>query len=141
MAELSKPDVLVDFLFEKGLLFILIKNHSDAAAMNVRVRFDKEFNGVGGRVPISKLNIFQHLQYLAPRKEIKIFLDVATNYFTRINPVKLADKKKTPAGPEPTSLNVHISWVDEQLATHERKIHHNLIIYKDLGYIPQIEQL
>lgn len=141
MEETIKPDVLVDFLFEKGLLFILVKNHSDAAAMGVKINFDKAFNGVGGRVQVSALNIFQHLQYLAPRKEIKIFLDVASAYFARLNPAKIIDGKNIPERLEPTELNVHISWFDEARVAHEKKIHHNLIIYKDLGYIPQIEQL
>ena len=139
---MDQPDVYVDFLFEKGLLFILIKNNSDAPALEVRVDFDQEFSGVGGRVWISQLEIFKHLEYLAPRKEIKIFLDVASTYFSRI---RLGEVVKGIGIPilsirEPTELELGLSWKSEQQEKFNKKIKHNLIIYKDLGFLSQVDQ-
>jgi len=45
--------VIVDFIFEEGLLFISIKNISDDPAFRVSSEFDKKIIGVSGRKEIS----------------------------------------------------------------------------------------
>ncbi len=118
------PNVIVDVLFDKGLLYLVIKNHSHAEAFDIQIAFDKEFSGVQGTRKISNLEIFKHLTYLAPMKEIPIFWDVALAYFSR---------------DEPTDLTVRISWSDLDGKDHAKSISHNIGIYRELGYITNIE--
>lgn len=120
----TSPDVIVDVLFEKGLLYFVIINNSDEVARNVRVKFDRKVVGVQGRVIISDLNIFDALDFLAPRKEIRIFLDVAQGYFARKGPEK---------------LKLGVEWRNEGRKRFSRTIYHNLSIYKDMGYLGNID--
>ncbi len=39
----SQPDVILDFTFNEGLLYIDLANIGDSPAVNVSVSFDKEF--------------------------------------------------------------------------------------------------
>ena len=120
----TSPDVIVDVLFEKGLLYFVIINHSDEVARNVRVKFDRKVVGVQGRVIISDLNIFDALDFLAPRKEIRVFIDVAQGYFAR----KGSEK-----------IKLSIEWRNEGRKRFSRTIYHNLSIYKDMGYLGNID--
>lgn len=120
----TQPDVIVDVLFEKGLLYFVIINNSDLVARNVRVKFDRKIVGVQGRVVISDLNIFDALDFLAPRKEIRVFIDVAHGYFAR----KGAEK-----------IKLGLEWRNEGRKRFSKTIYHNLSIYKDMGYLGNIE--
>lgn len=120
----GKPAVFLDILYEQGLLFFVIKNNSQVAATDVTFTFDQKLKGVDSRVEITELNIFKQLKYLAPHKEIKIFIDVAEAFFSR---------------GEPTELKVNIDWSDEKgKEQFSTVIRHDFTIYKDLGYINQI---
>ena len=120
----AQPEVIVDVLFEKGLLYFVIINYTDEVARNVRVKFDKKIVGVQGRVIISDLNIFDALDFLAPRKEIRVFIDVAQGYFARKGPEK---------------LKLRVEWRNEGRKRFSRTIYHNLSIYKDMGYLGNID--
>ncbi len=120
----TQPVVIVDVLFEKGLLYFVIINNSDLVARNVRVKFDRKIVGVQGHVVISDLNIFDALDFLAPRKEIRVFIDVAHGYFAR----KGAEK-----------IRLGLEWRNEGRKRFSKTIYHNLSIYKDMGYLGNIE--
>jgi len=123
MAEISNythPEVIFDVIFDKGVFVFSIKNITHLPAFSVRVNFDKKIMGVQGKVEISKLKIFQQLDYLAPHKEIKVFLDSASAYFQRKGPTKFI---------------ALIKWLDSEKKAFHRKIPHNLNAYKDLGFI------
>lgn len=120
----NDPEVILDVLFEKGLLFFLIKNPSTSGAHKVRIKFNETVHGINGGKIITDLNIFSNLEYLAPEKEIRIFIDTATSYFGR---------------GEPTQLLVQITWLDEVNKEYRRLINHNLGIYVDLGYLNNID--
>ena len=122
---LFKPDVIVDILFEKGLLFFVISNNAHVGAHKVRISFNKKITGVNGTQVISDLAIFKKLEYLAPHKDIKIFLDIATSYFARKD--------------NPTEIVIVIEWTDDRGNAFDRKIMHNLLVYKDLGYLTNID--
>lgn len=43
-----RPEVIVDFVFENGLLFVVVSNIGARPALDVTVRFDKSIRTLGG---------------------------------------------------------------------------------------------
>src|SRR5437762_12620807 len=84
--ETSRPDVIVDFRFERGLLYIALINLSDAPAYRVSTRFAKPFRGLGGDCVVSTLPMFRRVEFLAPHKRIETLLDSSHGYFKRREP-------------------------------------------------------
>lgn len=118
--ERCDADVILDVVFDRGLLFLVVANTGDRPAHSVRIKFDKPFSGIGGTKKMQRLALFRRLEFLAPRKSISVFLDRSASYFAR---------------DEPTQLTVAVSW---RTSTGERRsttIHHDLEIYRDLGFI------
>lgn len=115
------PNVLLDVVFEDGLLFLVLKNFADVPAYNVVTKFDQVLLGVNETVKISDLELFKKITYMAPRKEFRVFLDVAQSYFHRKSVLN--------------SFTASITWEDHDRQRHATKITHNLLIYKDLGFI------
>ena len=114
------PEVIVDFVFRQGELHIAVANVSGVPAHNVTVAFDKAFRGLGGRRDYSSLPLFKRLLFLAPYKAIETFLDTSTAYFSRR---------------EPTRIAATVTYRDTQGQTYERRIVHDLAIYKDIAYV------
>jgi hypothetical protein len=73
----ARPEVIVDVLFDDGLLFIAVQNIGDRPALDVSVAFDKPIHGVNGTIEISSLSLFRNIAFLAPRKSIQTFLDTS----------------------------------------------------------------
>jgi hypothetical protein len=118
--ERCDAEVILDIVFDRGLLFLVVVNNGDRPAHSVRIKFDKPFGGVGGTKKMQRLALFRRLEFLAPRKSISVFLDRSASYFAR---------------EEPTQLTAAVSW---RTSTGERRsstIHHDLEIYRDLGFI------
>jgi hypothetical protein len=118
----SDPEVIVDFEFERGLLFVLVRNVSGRPALDVKVEFDKPFTGLGGSREMNGLALFARIRFLAPGREIRTFLDSSAAYFAR---------------KEPTLLTANVSY---RTAAGERRKHsitHDLAIYRDLAYVPE----
>ncbi len=113
-------DVIIDFIFDNGLLFILIKNISNNPAFNVRVKFNNRILGVNGSKEITSLNLFKNIEFLAPLKEIKTFLDTSESYFSR---------------KQPTKIITEIFYKDIQNKEHLVVIKHDLEIYRDIGFV------
>ncbi len=113
-------DVIIDFIFDNGLLFILIKNNSNNPAFNVRVKFNNRILGVNGSKEITSLNLFKNIEFLAPLKEIKTFLDTSESYFSR---------------KQPTKIITEIFYKDIQNKEHQVVIKHDLEIYRDIGFV------
>jgi hypothetical protein len=113
-------EVIVDVVFERGLLFLVVTNTGDRAARSVRVKFDRPFTGVGGTKRMHRLALFRKLEFLAPRKSIEVFLDRSDAYFAR---------------GEPTELGARVTWRTPDGARRAATIHHDLEIYRDLGYL------
>ena len=111
--------VIVDFIFEEGLLFISIKNISDDPAFRVSIEFDKKIIGVSGRKEISSLPLFRNIEFLAPNKEIKTFLDTSESYFSR---------------KQPENISIKISYKNKEGKLISGIINHDLGIYKEIGY-------
>lgn len=115
-----QPEVIVDFIFDDGLLFIAIKNIGDAPARDVSVAFDKKFSGVEGTKNISALPLFRNISFLAPQKEITTFLDTSASYFARRQPAK---------------IRATISFKDGSGAARKTVVKHDLEIYREIGYV------
>jgi hypothetical protein len=118
--ERSESDVILDVVFDRGLLFLVVENIGDDPAHGVRIKFDKPFGGVGGTKKMQRLALFRRLEFLAPHKSIEVFLDRSASYFAR---------------DEPTQLTAAVSWRTSEGARRSTTIHHDLEIYRDLGYI------
>jgi hypothetical protein len=113
-------DVILDVVFDRGLLFLVVANTGDRSAHRVRVKFDKPFVGVGGTKKMQRLALFRRLEFLAPHKSISVFLDRSASYFAR---------------EEPTQLTAAVSWRTPAGERRSSTIHHDLEIYRDLGFI------
>ncbi len=120
MDERVEADVILDVVFERGLLFLVLANIGDRPAHGVRVKFAERFSGVGGAKRIDRLSLFRRLEFLAPRKSIEVFLDRSASYFARA---------------EPTRLTANVSWRTAEGERRRTTIVHDLEIYRDLGYI------
>jgi hypothetical protein len=117
-------DVIVDFVFERGLLSIAIRNLGDRPALDVKVEFDKPFKGLGGSREMNSLALFSKLRFLAPGREVRTLLDSAAPYFAR---------------EEPTLLTATISYRTPAGERRRHAITHDLSIYRDLAYVPEGE--
>ena len=120
MDERSDGDVILDVVFERGLLFLVLENTGDRPAHGVRVKFGERFSGVGGAKRLDRLALFRKLEFLAPRRSIEVFLDRSADYFAR---------------GEPTTLTAAVSWRTSDGERRRATIVHDLEIYRDLGYI------
>ena len=118
--ETSRPDVIVDFRFERGLLYIALINLSDAPAYRVSTRFAKPLCGLGGDCVVSTLPMFRRVEFLAPRKRIETLLDSSHAYFKRR---------------EPTVIKALVTFRDARGTVHRHEIVHDLKIYKDISYV------
>jgi len=115
-----RPDVILDVVFEDGLLFLGLVNTGTRPATKVVCRFDRPFHGLGGRVDMSRLRLFRKVEFLPAGKEIRTLLDTSAAYFSRR---------------EPTKLTAELTWRDEEGRRYERRIAHDLAIYSDLAYV------
>jgi hypothetical protein len=113
-------EVILDVVFDRGLLFLVVSNTGDRPALGVRVRFEQPFSGVGGTKRIDRLALFRKLEFLAPHKSIEAFLDRSASYFAR---------------GEPAQLGAAISWRTPEGARRSTTVHHDLEVYRDLGYV------
>ena len=77
------PEVILEFLFDKGLLSVALRNIGRRAAIKVAVSFDHPFSGLGGSREISSLPLFKNLAFLGPSRDIVTLFDASASYFAR----------------------------------------------------------
>ena len=116
----GEPDVIVDFVFEKGLFFIAIENIGEAPAYRVSVTFSHDIRGVGGSKGISDMPLFRRIEFMPPRKKITTFLDTSASYFKR---------------EQPLNIDTIVTFTNRKRKRFRHTIKHNLEIYRDIGYI------
>ena len=121
----ARPDVIVDFVFEDGLLFIAVANIGPQPAQRVHVIFEPPFKGLGGTLAIAELPLFRNIEFLAPSRSIRTFLDASAAYFGR---------------KEPERITATISYRDRSGQEFRCTIHHDLGIYRDLTFVPKVER-
>lgn len=114
------PEVIVDFVFDDGLLYVALQNIGDIPAYDVRAGFDPPFRGLGGEQDASGLRMFRHTPFLGPRRTIRSFLDRSAAYFRR---------------GEPRSIAVSITYRGADRRQYRRTIRHDLAVYEDLAFV------
>jgi hypothetical protein len=119
---LPNPYVIIDFLFERGLLLIYIKNTSAVPAFNIHATFSRKLMGAEGTMNISALPLFTDLSFLPGGKEIATILDTSASFF-RSN--------------QPTRFSTHLTYQDFSGVRFSHTIVHNLEIYRRIGYVAQ----
>lgn len=118
------PEVIVDFLFERGLLFVAVENIGDQPAHKVSVRFNQPLHGLGGGKDIASLAMFKNIEFLAPHRSIQTFLDSSQAYFERGEPVK---------------IKAEVAYFDGEGHSYGGPIEHDLEIYRDIIYLNRPE--
>jgi hypothetical protein len=116
----SRPEVIVDIVFEDGLFHVAIENIGQKPAREVSVRFHPTFRGAGGHLEVSALPLFRRIPFLAPRRRITTFVDTSSAYFARC---------------EPTDITATVTYTDAAGAEYTDTIPHDLAIYKDVFYL------
>ena len=120
--ERPRPDVVLDVEFDQGLLWLVVANIGERPALAAQVRFDKPFRGLDGSVEVSALRLFRRIEFLPPGKEIRTLLDASSAYFAR---------------KEPTKLAATIAFRDDAGQGFERRVVHDLSIYRDIAYLAE----
>lgn len=115
-----KPNVIIDFIFDKGLLFISIKNVGKRSAYKTSIKFDNKIIGVEGTKEVSAISLFNNIEFLPPKKEIITFLDTSTSYFKSKNPTK---------------ISANLTYYDCYDIKYNKVIKHDLEIYRQIGFI------
>jgi hypothetical protein len=113
-------DVILDVEFDHGLLFLVLENTGDVPAHALRVRFAGPLTGLGGERRIDRLQVFRRLEFLGPRRRIRIFLDRSALLFAR---------------DEPTAFEVRLTWRTDREERRSRTIRHDLAAYRDFPYL------
>jgi hypothetical protein len=112
-----RPDVIVDFSVDHGLLIVALQNIGALSAYDVTTTFDRPFHGLGGRHDISTLPLFRAVPFMPPGKRIGQLVDTAHAYFRR---------------DEPTHLVATIRYADRDGHRYSEAIPHDLAVYRDL---------
>ena len=120
-----RPDVIVDFVFEDGMLFVAVQNIGSQPALQVRVAFDPPFKGLGGTTSIPELPLFRNIEFLAPSRSIGTLLDSSAAYFARH---------------EPERITATASYSDRSGQKFSCTMLHDLAIYRDIAFIPKPER-
>jgi hypothetical protein len=113
-----RPEVIVDFTVEDGLLSVCLKNIGCRGAYHVKTDFDKPFYGLNGEKCISGMRHFKRLDFMAPGKEFCQFIDALANYARR---------------KEPLSLKATVTYRDSEGTSYEDAMRHDLRMYLELG--------
>ena len=118
---LAAPDdgVVVDVVFDGGVLYLELANLADRPALNVSCTFEPPLVDVEGR-DVSKLPLFSHVEFLSPRRRIRTLLDSTAGYFARkaATRVSVAVEYERPDGPRAVT-----------------EVAHDLEIFRELAYL------
>ena len=113
--------MILEVLFDDGLLFFSLRNIGGGPATSIRVKFSDHVLGLDGTTDVTALPVFTATEFLGPGREIVTFVDSAASYF---------------AHKQPAQLVAQVVWEDGERGSHEAQYHHNLEIYRDLPYVP-----
>ena len=114
----QRPEVIVDFAVEEGLLTVGLKNVGCTSAYRVRTVFDKPFYGLGGEKCISGMRFFREVGFMPPQKEYRQFVDPLQAYAKRKGPMR---------------IKATISYRDRDGNRYEDTMLHELRIFLELG--------
>lgn len=113
-----RPYIVVEILLEQEWLQLTVRNAGQRPAIDVQVRWEPPFKGLGGQQLTSELPLFRELSYLGPGSEISTLLDSRQAYFQRQEPLRLV---------------AHLQYGDEQGQRFQHTLRHNLEVFRDLA--------
>ena len=116
----GRPQVVVDFSVDDGLLFVTLRNAGSESAYRVTTRFDRPFRGLGGTTELSALRLFRRLEFLPPGKSFVQLVDPLAHYARRREPLRLA---------------ATATYVDRDGRRYEDVMRHDLRVYLELGEV------
>jgi hypothetical protein len=116
----GRANVILDFVFDDGLLFVSLANIGEEPALDVAVEFNEPIHGADG-LEIGGLALFRRLTFLAPGKTVTAFVDSTAGYFGRGEPEKVA---------------AVIRWSEPDAEACSATIRHDLGVYRDLPFVP-----
>ena len=119
--DFGPPDdgVVLDVVFDEGLLYLELANLSNRPALNVSCSFDPALVDLQGR-DVSKLPLFRHVEFLGPGRRIRTLLDSSAGYFGR---------------EAPTRVTVVVEYERPDAPRDRTTITHDLEIFRDLLYL------
>ena len=114
------PDdgVIVDVVFEDGVLYVELANLADRPALNVTCSFDPPLVDVEGR-DVSELRLFRRVEFLGPGRRVRTLLDSVAGYFEREVATRVAVAVEYERPGEPRRAT---------------KVTHDLELYRELAY-------
>lgn len=117
----AAPDdgVVVDVVFESGLLYLELANLADRPALNVSCKFEGRLVDAQER-DVSELAVFRHVDFFGPGRRIRTLLDSTAGYFARKPQTRVA-------------VTVEYERPGEPRRTTE--VTHDLEIYRELAYL------
>ena len=118
-AALPDDGVIVDVVFEDGVLYLELANLAGRPALAVACTFDPPLVDAAGR-DVSKLRLFKKMEFLGPERRVRTLLDSAPGYFARKAPARtvVSVKYKRPGDRTFTTTTVT----------------HDLAVYRELSY-------
>jgi hypothetical protein len=113
----GRGQIIVDFEVDAEMVFVVIKNIGQVPVFSLKIKPSAAIIGLEGKTDITNLSIFEEISYLAPGKEIKIFVDSYESFFRNL---------------KDWLISFTLNYKDERDEWHKSKITHNLEIYSDL---------
>jgi hypothetical protein len=121
----DRPEVIVDFSVEEGMLTVRLKNIGRASAYLVKTEFDKPFYGLNREKCISRMRLFRHVDFMPAGKEFCQFVDILANYAKR---------------KEPMRIKASVSYRDREGRRYKETMAHDLRIYLEMGQAKLLRQ-
>jgi hypothetical protein len=120
MGDVAPDDgVVVDLVFEGGVLYLELANLSDRPALKVACTFEPPLVDVEGR-DVSKLPLFRHVEFLGPQRRIRTLLDSSVGYFAREHA---------------TRVTVVVEYERPDGARQITEVTHDFEIFRELAYL------
>ena len=113
-------DIIVDVIFDDGLLYLRLQNIGERPARRVSVAFDCDIAAPHSGRLINDLCLFKSLLFFAPKKSIDVFLGTTSMYF---------------GTGQPEQIRATVQYLDSGGRRRRGHIDHDLRIYTDLGYV------
>jgi hypothetical protein len=117
-AAATDDGVVVDVVFEDGVLYLELANLSDRPALNVACSFDPPLVDAQGR-DVSELRVFRHVEFLGPGRRVRTLLDSVPGYFARKGA---------------TRVSVTVEYERPGAARQATEVRHDLELYRELAY-------
>jgi hypothetical protein len=109
-----EPGVVLDVDYTKGAFELVLVNVGDHVAHDVSVEFSRPLIGARN-LRVSELPLFRRVGVLRPGREVRVFLDSATDLFRR---------RKS------NTFRATVTWRDGGGQAHQAQYRHDLDAYR-----------